>query len=91
MVREVSGTLRHAKWKERDRMNQIYFPKKGRRLSNPWMLTNPYLTEVLKQGRHVDVLDLCNLQFEPDHPHYIKVRILFVYNLGHMTRSTYWR
>ena len=30
VVREADGTLRQAEWEERDRVNQIYFPKKGR-------------------------------------------------------------
>lgn len=29
VVREPSGTLRKASWEERDRMIQIYFPKKA--------------------------------------------------------------
>ena len=76
VVREIDGTLRQAHWEERDRMNQIYFPKEGRHLTLPKMLTSAHLPDVL-QGesvhRHEEVLDLCNLQCEPDSPDYIRV------------------
>lgn len=57
-------------------MNQIYFPKEGRHLTLPKMLTPGHLPSVL-QGetvhRHGEVLDLCNLQCEPDSRDYIRV------------------
>ena len=34
VVREPDGVLRHAKGEERDRLNQIYFPHLGRKVSN---------------------------------------------------------
>uniref|UniRef100_A0A8C0SK95 Mitochondrial ribosomal protein S22 n=1 Tax=Canis lupus familiaris TaxID=9615 RepID=A0A8C0SK95_CANLF len=61
VVREPSGTLRKASWEERDRMIQIYFPKEEN-------LRNMY-----SQDRHVDVLNLCVAQFEPDSAEYIKI------------------
>lgn len=38
VVRETDGTLRHARWSERDRMNQIYFPVKDRQMVLPSLL-----------------------------------------------------
>ena len=76
VVRETDGTLRQAHWEERDRMNQIYFPKAGRSLTLPKMLTSAHLPSVLqgeRAHRHGEVLDLCNLQCEPDSPDYIRV------------------
>lgn len=76
VVRETDGRLRQARWEERDRMNQIYFPKEGRHLTLPQMLTSSHLPHVLQGGashRHEEVLDLCNLQCEPDSPDYIRV------------------
>ncbi|XP_019905220.1 28S ribosomal protein S22, mitochondrial isoform X2 [Esox lucius] len=68
VVREPSGTLRKASWEERDRMVQVYFPKEGRRLMAP-----PIFKEENLKDRHVDLLDLCQVQFEPDSSEYIRV------------------
>ena len=35
VTREPSGTLRHMTEEERERLNQIYFPKPGRRIKPP--------------------------------------------------------
>ena len=35
VAREPSGTLRHMTEEERERLNQIYFPKPGRRIKPP--------------------------------------------------------
>ena len=35
VTREPSGTLRHMTEEERERINQIYFPKPGRRIKPP--------------------------------------------------------
>ena len=78
VVREVDGALREATWDERDRMNQIYYPKTGRKLNMPRMLTGDYLPDVLKNKRHLDVLDLCNVQCEADSPQYIEVSVYFI-------------
>ena len=57
-------------------MNQIYFPKEGCQITLPKMLTSSHLPRVLEgEGthRHEEVLDVCNLQCEPDSPDYIRV------------------
>ncbi|XP_032368228.1 small ribosomal subunit protein mS22 [Etheostoma spectabile] len=73
VVREPNGTLRKAKWEERDRLIQVYFPKDGRKLSAPLIFKEENLKMVFSQDRHEDVLDLCLVQFEPDSSDYIRV------------------
>lgn len=73
VVREPSGTLRKASWEERDRMIQIYFPKEGRRVLTPVIFREENLQTMYSQDRHVDVLNLCVAQFEPDSADYIKI------------------
>ncbi|XP_059776204.1 small ribosomal subunit protein mS22 isoform X3 [Balaenoptera ricei] len=73
VVREPSGTLRKASWEERDRMIQIYFPKEGRRILTPVIFKEGNLQTMYSQDRHVDVLNLCVAQFEPDSAEYIKI------------------
>jgi len=43
VIREPDGTLRHATWKERDRMIQTFFPKPERELHKPKMFEDEYL------------------------------------------------
>lgn len=43
VVRETDGTLRHANWDERHRMNQIYFPIEGRDMTMPKMFEKEHL------------------------------------------------
>lgn len=43
VIREPDGILRHATWKERDRMVQTFFPKPGRELRKPKMFEGEYL------------------------------------------------
>nr|XP_001495392.3 28S ribosomal protein S22, mitochondrial isoform X1 [Equus caballus] len=73
VVREPSGTLRKASWEERDRMIQVYFPKEGRRVLTPIIFKEENLKTMYSQDRHVDVLNLCVAQFEPDSAEYIKI------------------
>lgn len=42
-VREPDGTLRSATWEERDRLNQIYNPLKGREITVPKMFEDEHL------------------------------------------------
>lgn len=43
VVREPGGTLRHAFWKERDRMIQTFLPKPERKLQKPKMFEDEYM------------------------------------------------
>nr|XP_025737313.1 28S ribosomal protein S22, mitochondrial isoform X1 [Callorhinus ursinus] len=73
VVREPSGRLRKASWEERDRMIQVYFPKEGRRVLTPIIFKEENLKTMYSQDRHVDVLNLCVAQFEPDSTEYIQI------------------
>ncbi|XP_042342347.1 28S ribosomal protein S22, mitochondrial [Plectropomus leopardus] len=72
VVREPSGTLRKATWEERDRLIQTYFPRVGRKIIAPLIFKEENLKMVFSQDRHEDVLDLCQVQFEPDSSEYIR-------------------
>uniref|UniRef100_A0A6J0TMR8 Small ribosomal subunit protein mS22 isoform X1 n=1 Tax=Pogona vitticeps TaxID=103695 RepID=A0A6J0TMR8_9SAUR len=73
VVRETNGQLRKATWEERDRMIQIYFPREGRKIRPPYLFNDENLVTVFLQDRHVELLDHCLVQFEPDAPAYIRV------------------
>nr|CAG4652064.1 EOG090X0AW0 [Triops cancriformis] len=81
VVRDPDGTLRKASWEERAKMNQIYFPQRGRQITPSKMFQEEYLNvqfECLKRHDYLFVLDRACIQFEPDDPEYIRV-----------TRTTY--
>jgi len=73
-VREPDGKLRAAKWEERDRLNQIYFPTEGRKINIPLVFTDDQvLDEALEQPNNYEhILNRTCVQFEPDHPLFIK-------------------
>ena len=73
MVREPDGLLREATWEERDRMMEVYFPKPGRKMWLPHVLTAKGLVPVLEAGRYVDILDMACFQCEPDSADYMRV------------------
>lgn len=70
VVREPDGTLRHADWKERDRMTQVFFPKPERQLYKPKMFESEYLRDLLNRNEYEFILDRACVQFEPDDPDY---------------------
>lgn len=72
VARESDGTLREAMGEERDRLNQIYFPRKGRKVKMPLLFEPEHLNEILGPERYEYVLDRNCVQFEPDHPVYIR-------------------
>lgn len=73
VVRETDGTLRTANWDERDRMDQIYYPREGRKHYLLPMFEPENLAELLKdETKYEYILDRNCLQFEPDHPLYIR-------------------
>ncbi|CAG0879576.1 unnamed protein product [Darwinula stevensoni] len=83
MVREPDGTLRKARWQERERMNQIYFPKPHRWPRMPRMFEDENLKRLshsnlvnqaaLENEKYLFILDRVCHQFEPDDPDYIRV------------------
>ena len=80
MVREPTGTLREATWEERDRLCQLYFPKPGRKLWLPKLLTEDHLPSVLERGYYIHALDCVCAQCQPDSLDYIRVRTYFRMN-----------
>lgn len=73
VVREIDGTLREAEWELKNRMNQLYFPKKGRSLKPPKMFYGEYLDNLLERKEYEFVLDRACIQFEPNDPDYQRV------------------
>nr|XP_044998691.1 28S ribosomal protein S22, mitochondrial-like [Jaculus jaculus] len=73
VVREPNGTLHKASWEEYDQVIQIYFPKKGCRVLTPVIFKEENLKIMYSKDQHVDILNLCVAQFEPDSADYIKL------------------
>ncbi|XP_074109960.1 mitochondrial ribosomal protein S22 [Cotesia typhae] len=73
VVRNPDGTLRKANWEERFRMNQTYFPIKGRELVPPRMFQDEYLKDLLKREEYEFVLDRACLQYDPDDPEFHRI------------------
>jgi len=74
VARDVDGTLRHASWEERDRMNQIYFPKDGRKLGTPRMFEPANMERLLDEEEAYEfILDRACIQYEPDDPKFIDI------------------
>lgn len=69
VIREPDGTLRRANFRERQRLNSIYFPHKYRTVDIPRMFEEKNLEDVLKRkDTSLFVLERSCLQFEPDDP-----------------------
>ncbi|KAG2462300.1 RT22 protein, partial [Polypterus senegalus] len=81
VIRESDGTLRKATWEERDRMVQIYFPFKGRRLTTPAVFKEANMKVVFLEDRHELLLDHCLVQFEPDSAEYKQIHHLTYENI----------
>ena len=74
VVRQPDGTLRRANFKERQRLNSIYFPYKYRIIDMPKMFEPTYLDDILKKPEiSLFVLERACLQFEPDDSNYKRV------------------
>lgn len=65
VVRQPDGTLENATPEIRKRVNQIYFPKDGRRLRQPKLFEPEYLKACLDQHNYEFILDRSCVQFEP--------------------------
>jgi len=72
VVRQPGGQLRTASWEEQDRLNLIYFPTEGRKHYIPQMFEPHHLKPILGPEKYEYILDRNCLQFEPDHPVYIR-------------------
>lgn len=73
LVRDLDGTLRHASWEERERLNQIYNPRPGRKLTKPKMFLEENLKGVISRDQYEFILDRACAQFDPDDPEYQRV------------------
>ncbi|KAL0105642.1 hypothetical protein PUN28_015853 [Cardiocondyla obscurior] len=73
VIREPDGTLRHATWKERDRLLQTFFPKPIKEINKPKMFEGEYLQNLLNRKKYEYILDRACVQFEPDDPDYQSV------------------
>lgn len=73
VVREPDGTLRKAKWDERNRANHIYFTHPGHCMKVPQMFQPECLKPILERGEYEFILDRACVQFEPDDPEYHRV------------------
>lgn len=82
VIRHPDGTLAKADGDTRHRMNQVYFPEKGREICTPKMFENEQLKSLLERQEYEYVLDRACLQFEPDDPLYQKVTSLTYQHLN---------
>ncbi|XP_012270953.1 28S ribosomal protein S22, mitochondrial [Orussus abietinus] len=73
VIRETDGTLRYAKWDERSRVNQVYFPIKGKEFRMPKMFQQEHLEPVLLRKDYEFILDRACMQLDPDDPEYHKI------------------
>jgi len=69
VVREPTGLLRKAKWNERDRYQQVYFPIEGRHIIKPWLFSD--LSTALENNLHLNVMEQIVVELEPDSAEYI--------------------
>lgn len=72
VVRDTSGSLRTSTWQEHDRINNVYYPKKGRRHYDPALFEPANLERILGPDKYEYVLDSNCLQYEPDHPTHVR-------------------
>jgi len=72
VARDPNGDLRTVTWPEQDRINLTYFPKEGRKHYTPAMFEPDNLQQILGPKKYEYVLDRNCLQYEPDHPLYIR-------------------
>lgn len=65
LIRQPDGSLEHAPLEVRKRMNQIFFPRPGRKLKAPKLFEPENLKAVLDRHEYLFVLDLLCVQFDP--------------------------
>lgn len=79
VTRDPNGTLRLATRDEHDKVMRLYFPRPWRSVKIPNLFQAENLQKSLAEGKHEFVLDRACLQFEPDDPDFIRVKILLIY------------
>lgn len=73
LIRHSDGTLETASQSVRKRVNQIYFPRDDRKISDPKMFTPEYLQRVLDEHQYEFILDRACIQFEPYEQEYHEI------------------
>lgn len=73
LIRHSDGTLETAPQSVRKRVNQIYFPRDDRKISDPKMFTPDYLQRVLDEHQYEFILDRACIQFEPYEQEYHEI------------------
>ncbi|CAH1972656.1 unnamed protein product [Acanthoscelides obtectus] len=73
VVRQPDGTLCEAEWEVKNRINQIYFPQKGRSVKPPKMFQGTDFEDLLKRQEYEFILDCACIQFEPNDPDYQRI------------------
>ncbi|XP_052717464.1 28S ribosomal protein S22, mitochondrial-like [Crassostrea angulata] len=73
VVRDTEGTLRTATQEERDRAIQIAFPVRGRTIFPSSFFKPENLHNALQRCRHSYVLDKVCVQYDPDHPEFLRI------------------
>lgn len=63
--RLTDGTLQEASYATRKRLNQIYFPLKGRKVRTPAMFESSQLNKILDAGEYEFILNRACVQYEP--------------------------
>lgn len=76
LIRHPNGVLETADQLTRRRMNQTYFPFKGRKINVPRMFNDEHLERVLNEGKYEFVLNRAIIQFEPYEKDYHRVTSL---------------
>lgn len=73
LIRQTDGTLEHAPLEVRKRMNQIYFPRNGRKLKAHKLFEKENLKSLLDRYQYLFVLDLTCVQFDPYEKEYHEI------------------
>lgn len=73
LIRQPDGTLEHAPLDVRKRVNQVYFPRPGRKLKTPAMFEPEHLKAVLDRQEYLFVLDMACVQFDPFEKQYHEI------------------
>ncbi|XP_047364245.1 28S ribosomal protein S22, mitochondrial [Vespa velutina] len=73
VIRELDGTLRYAKWEERERLYQVYNPRRGKEIVPPKLFHGEYLEDLLKREVYEYILDRACIQYDPDDPEYKRI------------------
>lgn len=72
-VREPDGTLRYPTYKERSRLNHMFYPSEYKTIDPPKLFEDEHMIKILKRKDYVYLLNRACIQFEPDDPRYVDI------------------